>query len=200
MEKPARARSKPALERTEGTPDGKAPTPHNAITHGITSAAPVIPGVEDPSDWRRHLDGIVAALSPEGDLEEALAERIASLFWRLRRVTRYEVAVTLSQLEETESDLAIADAYGAGTISKGEFPAIDPERVARAQETRILPYADDLDKIMRYEAHLHRQCLQALHEIEALQARRRGEQTPLARLDISSPPSAYIAAARGQAR
>jgi hypothetical protein len=41
---------------------------------------------------------------------------------------------------------------------------------------------------MRYEAHLHRQYIQTLHELEALQARRRGERTPLARLDITGAP------------
>ncbi len=180
----------PALERSEGTEEGRAAVKANALSHGITSTAPVIAGMESQSAWRSHLDGIVASLSPEGDLEEALAERVASLLWRLRRVTRYEVAVTVRQVQGAESDLVLADAYGSGTISKGVLPAVDPERVARAQETRMLPDSGDLDKIMRYEAHLHRQCLQALHEIEALQARRRGEQTHLARLDITSPPSA----------
>ncbi len=181
------------IETTRGGPktqDGKATASRNALSHGMASTAPVIVGMESQSGWRRHLDGILASLSPEGDLEEALAERVASLLWRLRRVTRYEVAVTVRQVQGTESDLVLADAYGSGTISKGVLPAVDPDRVARAQETRILPDPHDLDKIMRYEAHLHRQCLQALHEIEALQARRRGEQTHLARLDITSPPSA----------
>ena len=172
------------------TDEGRAAVARNALSHGMASTEPVIAGMESQAGWRRHRDGILASLSPEGDLEEALAARVASLLWRIRRVTRYEVAVTLRQVEGAESNLALADAYGSGTISKGVLPAVEPERVARARETRMLPDPGELDKIMRYEAHLHRQCLQALHEIEALQARRRGEQTHLARLDISSPPAA----------
>ena len=43
---------------------------------------------------------------------------------------------------------------------------------------------------MRFESHLHRQCLQTLHEIEALQSRRLGKPVTLTRLDISAPPAA----------
>ncbi len=53
---------------------------------------------------------------------------------------------------------------------------------------RTLPGRDVLDKIMRYEAHLHRLYIQTLHELEAIQTRRQGGHSPLARLDISGPP------------
>jgi hypothetical protein len=42
---------------------------------------------------------------------------------------------------------------------------------------------------MRYETHLHRQWVQTLHELEALQQRRKGLPTHLARLDISASPA-----------
>jgi hypothetical protein len=51
---------------------------------------------------------------------------------------------------------------------------------------RILPDRADLEKIARYEAHLSRQMYQALHELEALQARRTGKGAPLARLDVQT--------------
>jgi hypothetical protein len=49
---------------------------------------------------------------------------------------------------------------------------------------RILSDQADLEKIARYEAHLSRQMYQALHELEALQARRVGNAAPLARVDV----------------
>ncbi len=55
---------------------------------------------------------------------------------------------------------------------------------------RILPDDEVLTKITRYEAHLHRQYIQTLHELEALQTRRTGGSAPLARLDISASPAA----------
>jgi len=90
----------------------------------------------------------------------------------------------------TESNLIIAEAYRTGTLSEGELPDIDPLTVAAHQHTRVIPAGDDAVNIMRYETHLHRIWLQTQHELEALQARRRGERPHLARLDISSPPPA----------
>jgi hypothetical protein len=50
---------------------------------------------------------------------------------------------------------------------------------------RILPDANTLQKITRYEAHLSRQLLQALHELQRLQAARGGQTLPLpAALDV----------------
>ncbi len=58
-------------------------------------------------------------------------------------------------------------------------------RANKGSQVFLLPPGTELDKIMRYEAHLSRQFYQAKHEHEALQQQRRGEATPLARLDIS---------------
>lgn len=89
-----------------------------------------------------------------------------------------------------------ADAYrfGAEAIieqaegKRDDLPEPSPEEMDLQRELRIIPWRDQLEKIMRYESHLHRQWVQTLHEIEALQTRRRGEQVHLARLDISTSP------------
>jgi hypothetical protein len=62
------------------------------------------------------------------------------------------------------------------------------EEVSRLQRERMLPGEDTLQKVARYEAHLWRQLAQALHELEALQARRSGRPAPLARLDVQGIP------------
>ena len=54
---------------------------------------------------------------------------------------------------------------------------------------------------MRYEGHLSRQLYQAKHELEVLQKQRRGEATPLARLDVQGltimePGEAILPAAK----
>ena len=48
----------------------------------------------------------------------------------------------------------------------------------------LLPHPAETDRLVRYEAHLSRQFYQALHELEAQQARRRGQAAPLARVDV----------------
>lgn len=84
-----------AIVRSTGprTVAGKARAAGNAVTHGLTAAAPVLPG-EDPAGWEAHRAGVVAALAPAGALEQALADRVAAGLWRLRRVLAYETAVT----------------------------------------------------------------------------------------------------------
>jgi len=47
-----------------------------------------------------------------------------------------------------------------------------------------LPPTHSLEKIQRYEAHLERILKSALIQLEVWQARRRGEATPLARLEV----------------
>jgi hypothetical protein len=55
----------------------------------------------------------------------------------------------------------------------------------RLMRERMLPDANTLQKITRYEAHLSRQLLQALHELQRLQAARSGHSVPRpAALDV----------------
>jgi hypothetical protein len=56
--------------------------------------------------------------------------------------------------------------------------------IGRWREARAVLEGPELEKVMRYEGHLHRQLLQTLHELEAMQARRAGKPAPLARLDV----------------
>jgi hypothetical protein len=58
------------------------------------------------------------------------------------------------------------------------------QNLARMSRERLLPDEKTLDKVARYEAHLSRGLYKALHELEALQARRAGTAAPLARLDV----------------
>jgi len=179
-----------ALRTGPQTPRAKDAVKFNATQHGLRSDAPVIPGLESFEGWRHHRDGIIKSLQPEGHLETELAEQIASLLWRKRRVSRYEVAAITLSVMQTEEDLQVAEAYARGTLGKGGVaPVIPPEAVQQAMELRVLPGPDALDKITRYEAHLHRQLLQTLHELEALQLRRKGGQSPLARFDFSASPA-----------
>jgi hypothetical protein len=57
------------------------------------------------------------------------------------------------------------------------------QATAERQE-RARPDFDELAKLQRYEAHLERTLYRALHQLEALQARRRGEAAPLGRIEV----------------
>lgn len=87
------------------------------------------------------------------------AERARAVLEEALRRARWDLVVLEEGLE----------AYAAATA----------ERQARAR-----PDFEELGKLQRYEAHLERVLYRALHELEALQARRRGEAAPLARLEV----------------
>ena len=281
-------------KRGPKTEEGKSVVRLNAVQHGVLSTTPVIPDLEREEDWEAHRAGVVASLALQGYLEETLAERIALLLWRLRRVARYErdsiasaqkwvmediedrfqgapyvppdlqagdaelemmfvrdtvrgLALLLegkdadrlsadaacgalealakeAELDVNEIDVAgvpddvpwesfsgwtvglvrqaaqtIAARAGKGVAdlckaalekANTDLAAITifAKRVARLRETmprqRLLPDEDTLNKVIRYEAHLHRQLLQTMLDLEALQARRQGRQSPLARVDV----------------
>ncbi len=269
----------------------------NSVAHGLRSALPVIPG-ESAESWEGHRGAILTSLAAQGALEEALAERVALLLWRLGRVARYETATIATLQERIDDDIVrewdfassfspppgatidhgrtLAEVRGKAGRARSEakllrrfptFPdtrrlpvvearividavacipedtalddvarwtagqvravldtlaataeeddedggpmspadmiahrAVEAEReeeeivatallwertADRMQRERILPSREDADKVMRYEAHLHRQLIQTLHELEAMQDRRTGGRTPLARLDVS---------------
>jgi hypothetical protein len=50
----------------------------NATRHGIRSPIPVVPGVDKKEDWEEHRAGVLESLSPFGQLELVLAERVAA--------------------------------------------------------------------------------------------------------------------------
>ena len=114
------------------TKAGKAAVSRNAVKHGIYSFhSVVIEDIETEAEWDRFRDGIVDYLSPEGMLEENLAESIALTRWRLRRVTHAETAELNRQVQGTEDSLFMQDAYLAADVSK--IPKPDPMRLAGHQ-------------------------------------------------------------------
>lgn len=82
-----------AMRSTGPTSDaGKAVARLNATSHGLRAASPVVPG-EDPAAWEEYRDAVVSDLAPVGILETELADRVALLAWRLRRVAAFEAGV-----------------------------------------------------------------------------------------------------------
>ena len=54
----------------------------------------------------QHRAAIVASWEPKGGFENFLAERVASLSWRLNRVPRYETETTAHHIDTIPDDLA----------------------------------------------------------------------------------------------
>jgi len=78
------------------TEEGKAIVARNAIKHGIFAKDLVVirdeHGREDENEYKELLDNLVETLHPSNQLEHLLVEKIATDFWRLKRVIRFETA------------------------------------------------------------------------------------------------------------
>jgi hypothetical protein len=111
-------------------------------------------------------------------IEELPAMRAADV-WGCVEAFAAAASLDPEELLEAATEEAGYEARGAA-IRKEE---VEKEISCMSRE-RILPEGGALQKIARYEAHLSRQMYQALHELEALQTRRRGRNAPLARLDV----------------
>jgi hypothetical protein len=105
--------------------------------------------------------------------------------WTAALVRRGIQAIAKSTGEEAEALLKAATESARYKIEQAKTTASAVERaLEQMTRERLLPDGRTLEKVARYEAHLSRQLYKALHELEALQTRRRGGSVPLARLDV----------------
>jgi hypothetical protein len=120
-----------------------------------------VPGLPDSDSWEGYegwTAGLVRAVIET--VARATDEEPEELLEAATRDARFKVERTKREAEKVERDL---------------------RNMARE---RILPDEKTLAKVARYEAHLSRGLYKALHELEALEARRTGGTAPLARLDV----------------
>jgi len=157
----------------------------NAMKHGFAARSPVIPEVESEQDWKRHHREMRKSFNLEGYFEDLLVRRLATTLWDVDRLTAYQVAATMDNIKSSLTWMAIGANYLSGT---NEFVEPDSHEVREREQTTLLPSRDDLELIMRYGNMLHRQWIQILNRLLAMQARRRGEKVPLAMVDFSGPP------------
>jgi len=137
--------------------------------------------------------GTIAGGSDEGfDVDDVALPGIAQdLSWEdFPRITTADLRACIAAIADV-SKTAVADLI-AGAVyhyecetRSAQYRLEQAEKtIGRWREARAVLEGPELEKVMRYEGHLHRQLLQTLHELEAMQARRAGKPTPLARLDV----------------
>ena len=120
-----------------------------------------VPGLPDSDSWEGYegwTAGLVRAVIEK--IAKATDEEFEELLEAATRSARWKAERSKLEAEKVERDL---------------------RNMARE---RLLPDEKILEKVARYEAHLSRGLYKALHELEALQARRTGGAAPLARLDV----------------
>lgn len=117
------------------TAGGIANASRNAVKHGIL-AEKLPPGLlelnEDASEFASLRDGLQGAFGPHGEFERMLVADMAGIRWRLMRMHRTE-----AQLQVQPTRAADTDQQHPGSS--------------------LLLRAEDLDRLIHYEAHLERQ-------------------------------------------
>jgi hypothetical protein len=132
------------------TPEGKAKSSQNAVTHGLCSARPVL-AVENKDEFDRFANDFIANLDPLNPIEEFLSRRIACLAWRLQRAARYETLVLDNLYKTSDNDPGQSADEALGQILADDF---------RNQRT--------LEKIQRYETQLERSMLRCTKQLRVL--------------------------------
>jgi hypothetical protein len=148
------------------TAEGRRISSKNALKHGLTAREVTVDEAE-AKNFAAFRTDMIRDLAPQGALEEELAEEIVIHSWRLRRVFRLEV----NDCDDLNPLCSLAqEEAGRGLLS----------------DFRL-----SLASLIRYETSIARLRERALHNLERLQARRRGElvQAPIV-VDVehSTPP------------
>ena len=97
----------PLVRRGTGprTTLGRERSKHNALKHGIFSKV-VLLDFEPRSQFDALLRGLRLDLMPEGMLEGILVEKLATIFWRYRRLLQKESAAVQENIQNEEAEKA----------------------------------------------------------------------------------------------
>ena len=169
------------------TKRGKARVRLNPVRHGVLAQTPVIPLVERYEDWERLRLGVHEFFGVKGlPWPEALADRLAGIYWRLLRVQRLESESIMSYMADVPRDWRSLRA-AVGLPAPEE---VTPEAVAEMDVmlmARLLPGDETLDKVLRYETKLHRFLLQTEHQLLVLMGMARGPGVQWGTPDLTPP-------------
>jgi hypothetical protein len=175
------------LSKGPKTPEGKARSAKNALKHGLLSRGVLLPD-EDAEAFIELSRRLSEDLNPLGELELVLLERIVDLFWRLRRLRKFEAGI----LAWYRADLMVRRGeekiYRAQRAKLRGFEVVT-DFFEGAKETDLATsgaiYIHDarttnaLATLSRHETSLERSLHKTLHELERHQASRQGKDVPV---------------------
>ena len=171
------------------TDEGKAAVSQNAVRHGLFAAEAVIQG-EDPSDYELYRDKYLAELLPVGMVESMLAERIVSLWWRLRRAERMQNEAIEDMIGRKVTNLMSRHDRESYYTNQGIRPG-DPRfaldllplgRIAISDWS----YSRVLDRMLMYERRIENSVIKIMKELKRFQVMRRIELQNVEKIEPST--------------
>ena len=128
---------------------GKRRSAMNALTHGLTGRAALLPS-EDPAAFERHSREFLDEYKPEGATEKQLVQELIDTSWRLNRVPALEAELLSRASNPPTPEAAI------------EFDIVDAHLA--------------IDRLALYSHRLSRQFHKTLEQLRDIQAERRTKQ------------------------
>jgi len=168
----AAARANGAKSKGPVTPEGKAKSSLNAVTHCLTANALVL-----TTESKEKYDALLAAYrdecDPQGQIENDLVEEVVSAKWLQRRAMAMITALLDTTMDRMDHEVA------------AEFETIDNAARTALAFARQVDQGGTLALLQRYLARHTRDYHRALDKIMEIQTRRRGREG--APINDSSP-------------
>jgi len=170
------------------TARGKSWSRLNALKHGILASQGVltaIEGREEQAAFAQIVDGLEADFAPVGSFEQLLVQKIATCFWRYRRLLRFENRAAFQSFDNRTYDEMNHAEHGRRPIyvtkddgPDGEKQKLDGSDVLEVSGLGLdLPNEHDLLRMTRYEGSIERTMSKALAQLTTHQKARRESST-----------------------
>ncbi len=162
------------------TPEGKAASSRNGLTHGLSGDKHFILEGEDPEAFLRLLQDLHDHLRPVGDSEELAVQRIAAAQWRLDRAFALETGIYREESTiRTRIDRNKRELHEL-RLSQGQsdpFPPdpYEPDDLLARAFMQAAKGPDNFTRLVRYETAIERSIERGMKHLKSLQAARNAQ-------------------------
>jgi len=175
------------------SPEGKAVVSQNSVTHGLTADQDVI-SCESQAEFDLYRDQMVAELAPVGPMESALAERIVSLLWRLKRAGRMQnQTIDAKHADQINNPMAkLTQSLLSKGLRQPQGDASAPEADLTLGRLAIKDFANArvLERLFLYERRIENSLYRTILELQRL--------TLIRKLKPDDEETGYESAIRGK--
>ena len=171
--KSAASRANGAKSNGPKSPETRAISSRNSLTHGFTSKKTIVLSVENPEEFQQMLDYYAKTYKPGCPVEEDLVAEMVAARWRMRRLRLIETCLMDSELERQ----ALECGFNSSTESESEAIPQDPGYKMAFAFRHLVVESRAISLASRYESRLNRIHEQAHRTLRELQQARRKQQT-----------------------
>ena len=140
----------------------------NAVKHGLWARQAVLRN-EDPQEFDLHRTRMLRKLAPDGPEEEAMAERIVALWWRLKRAER---------MQDEALDYLIEADRGDGWVKccrENRDPSARAELAFGRVVARDFAETRTLDRLSMHERRIESSLYRTMKELRQVQREQEGQ-------------------------